>query len=331
MELILNLLTLKDKQREDFLRAAEGYEQIFAPGGALEDGQPIPSEFYRRASVILGNPPVKELAACENLRLLQTRSAGTDRYQRSGVLPEGVTLLSASGAYGHSVSEHMFAMLLSVMKRLPSYRDQQRSGTWSDLGPVKTLAGAQVLCVGTGDLGSSFARLCKALGARTAGVRRDARKPAEGIDEMYPMDRLDGLLARADVVALMLPHSASTVHLMDHRRLLLMKKDAILLNGGRGTAVDCAALAKVLEDGHLWGACLDVTDPEPLPADHPLWTQERAVLTPHTAGGDHLADTADRIAAIALEHLAAFISKPVREADNIVGMKDASRSRPIVC
>ena len=308
MELILNLLTLKENQREAFLRAAEGWEQVFAPNGVMEDGGAVPSELYRRARVILGNPAVKELAACENLRLLQTRSAGTDQYQRSGVLPEGVTLLNASGAYGHSVSEHMFAMLLSLMKRLPAYRDRQRSGVWSDLGPVKTLDGALVLCVGTGDLGSSFARLCKALGARTAGIRRDAARPAGGIDEMYPMDRLDTLLPWADVVALMLPHTADTVHLMDRRRLLLMKEDAILVNAGRGSAVDCEALAEVLENGRLWGACLDVTDPEPLPAGHPLWTQERAVLTPHTAGGDHLADTADRIAAIALEHLTAFLN-----------------------
>lgn len=310
MELVLNLLELNDCQRTKFIHAAEGWEQIFAPDGVLEDGGSIPLELYRRASVILGNPPVKELAVCESLRLLQTKTAGTDQYQKPGVLPQGALLQNASGAYGHSVSEHMFAMLLSVMKRLPAYRDQQCRGIWSDLGPVKTLDGALVLCVGTGDLGSSFAKLCKALGARTAGIRRDTGTPAEGIDEMFPMDRLDELLSKADVTALMLPHSADTVHLIDRRRLLLMKRDAILLNGGRGSAVDCAALAEVLEGGHLWAACLDVTEPEPLPSDHPLWRQERAVLTPHTAGGDHLPDTADRIAAIALEHLTAFLRKP---------------------
>lgn len=309
MDLILNLLELNDCQRKEFIRAAEGWEQVFAPDGVLEDGGSIPPELYRRASIILGNPPVKELAVCESLRLLQTKSAGTDRYQKPGVLPQEALLLNASGAYGHSVSEHMFAMLLSVMKRLPAYRDQQRRGLWSDLGPVKTLDGALVLCVGTGDLGSSFAKLCKALGARTVGIRRDTGTPAEGIDEMFPTDRLDELLSKADVTALMLPHSADTVHLMDRRRLLLMKRDAILLNGGRGSAVDCAALAEVLESGHLWAACLDVTEPEPLPSDHPLWRQERAVLTPHTAGGNHLPDTADRIAAIALEHLNLFLRK----------------------
>lgn len=307
MEFILNLLPLKEQQKKAFLKEAAGHEQVFAPDGVLEDGRVVPSECYRRATIILGNPPVEVLADCGNLRLLQTRSAGIEEYQQPGLLPEGSILLNAAGAYGHSVSEHMFAMLLSLMKRLPSYLDQQKSGTWKDLGPVKTLADALVLCVGTGDLGTSFAKLCKALGARTAGIRRDAGKSAEGIDEMYPMDRLDDLLVQADVVALMVPHTADTVHLMDRRRLLLMKRDAILVNGGRGTAVDCAALAEILNDGHLWGACLDVTDPEPLPPDHPLWRQERAVLTPHTAGGDHLADTADRIAAIALDHLAGFL------------------------
>lgn len=307
MELILNLLTLKEDQKKKFLRAAEGYEQIFAPEGVMENGGPVPPELYRRAAVILGNPPARELAVCEKLRLLHTKSAGMDPYQAPGVLPEGTVLLGASGAYGHSVSEHMLAMLLSLMKRLPGYRDQQRDGVWNDLGPAKTLAGAQVLCVGTGDLGSSFARLCKALGAQTMGIRRDVKKPAPGIDRMYPMDRLDELLPQADVAALMLPHAADTVRLMDRRRLMLMKKNAILLNGGRGTAVDCGALAQVLREGRLWGVCLDVTDPEPLPSDHPLWKEERAVITPHSAGSYHLADTVDRIAAIVLEHLTAFL------------------------
>lgn len=307
MELILNLLRLTEEQKQAFLQAAGEREQIFAPDGVLEGGA-VPGEIYRRAAIVLGNPPVERLKENRVLRLLQTRTAGLDPYQQPGVLPEGAVLLSASGAYGQSVSEHMFAMLLSLMKRLPAYRDQQASGCWSDLGPAKTLAGAQVLCVGTGDLGSSFCALCKCMGAHTVGVRRDAGKAAPGVDEMHPMEELDALLAQADVVALMLPHTPQTVHVMDRRRLLRMKPDAILLNGGRGTAVDCLALAQVLEEGHLWGACLDVTDPEPLPADHPLWRQKRAVLTPHAAGDDHLSITMDRVAQIALANLTAFFN-----------------------
>ena len=308
METILNLLLLDDARREAFSRAAAGHEQIFAPEGVLkETGQPLPREEYERATVILGNPPVSYLAENRVLRLLQTWSAGVDTYEAPGVLPEGAILRSAVGAYGHSVSEHMFAMLLSSMKRLGEYRDAQREGRWADLGPAKTLQGARVLVVGTGDLGSSFARLAKALGAVTIGVRRDPEKAADGIDEMYGLPELDRLLAEADVVALMLPHSAETYHLIDERRLRRMKEDAILLNGGRGTAVDCAALARVLAEGRLWGACLDVTEPEPLPPEHPLWGSPRALLTPHAAGGYHLSDTAGRIADIALGHLKEFL------------------------
>ena len=120
-------------------------------------------------------------------------------------------------------------------------------------------------------------------------------------------------LPQADVVALALPQSPKTVGLFGRERLLRLKEDAILLNGGRGSAVDCAALAEVLESGRLWGAGLDVTDPEPLPPEHPLWRQPRALITPHTAGGDHLPDTARRIAAIALDNLRRYLrGKPLR-------------------
>lgn len=303
MEQILNLLSLTPEERAAFSAAAPGWDQRFLPGGGG-----LTRSDCANAGVILGNPPAAMLRDCAGLRWLQTRSAGADPYNAPGVLPQGTVLTTASGAYGHSVSEHMFALLLSLMKRLPSYRDQQHSGQWRDLGPVQTLADAQVLIVGTGDLGSSFAKLCKALGAHTVGVRRDPSKPAEGIDEMFPLSELDGLLPQADVVALMLPHSSQTAKLFDRARLLRMKPSAILLNGGRGSVLDCAALAQVLAEGHLWGAGLDVTGPEPLPPDHPLWAQPRALITPHTAGGSHLADTERRVAAIVLDNLRRFLA-----------------------
>lgn len=203
-----------------------------------------------------------------------------DAYTAPGVLPEGVLLTCSTGVYGHSVSKHLFAMLLALMKRLPQYRDQQRQAQWRDLGQARSLLDAEVLMVGTGDLGTSFARLCRALGAHTTGVRRDPARPAQGIQRIYGLSELDELLPRADVVALALPQSPKTVGLFGRERLLRLKEDAILLNGGRGSAVDCAALAEVLESGRLWGAGLDVTDPEPLPPEHPLWRQPRALIIP---------------------------------------------------
>lgn len=309
MEEILNLLSLTPQEREAFQSAAPGISQLFAPGGHALPGQPeLTPENYTRATVILGNPPASLLGERCSLRWLHTRSAGVDPYTAPGVLPRGAMLSCSTGAYGHSVSEHLFAMLLALMKHLPEYRDQQNLCQWHDLGQARTLEGAQVLVVGAGDLGSSFARLCTALGAETTGIRRDPSRPADGISTLYPPEALDMLLPSADVVCLTLPQSRQTIRLFDRARLMRMKPDAILLNGGRGSALDCAALAELLAEGHLWGVGLDVTDPEPLPPDHPLWRQPRALITPHAAGGDHLPSTARAIARIALQALRCYIS-----------------------
>ena len=312
MEIVLNTLILDEAQREAFVRAMPGYRQIFAPDGRMPDGSPVPPEMYLEASVILGNPPPEAFAGSTRLRLLQTRTAGLERYLKPGALPPQTVLAGCSGAWGVAVAEHMFAMLLSLLKRLPEFYGLQQQARWQALGQEKTLRGATVLCVGTGDLGSSIARHCKAFGAHTVGLRRNAGIPAEGIDEMHGMEELDRLLPLADVVCLTLPHAADTTHIMDLRRMRMMKPDAILLNGGRGTAVDCGALAEVLASGHLRGAALDVTDPEPLPADHLLWRQERVLLTPHTGGG--LPEITFRlIAEIALENMKRYVAgEPLR-------------------
>ena len=222
-------------------------------------------------------------------------------------------LTSAVGAYGQAVSEHMFATLLALCKRLHQYRDAQNRNSWTPLGEVKTLAGATVLVAGAGDIGSSFARLVKGMGAHTVGLRRSPERGAEGIDEMHPLSALDEWLPKADVVALVLPHSPETDRLMDGPRIGRMKRDAILLNAGRGSAVDCGALAQALEEGHLWGAGLDVTAPEPLPGDHPLWRAERCLITPHVAGGDHLPAIRERLVDIALDNLRRYLAgEPLR-------------------
>ncbi len=315
MEKILNLLPLTDRQREEFLAAAPECEHIFHPAETTRNLTDLEDPaLYEDVSIIFGCPSHRVLAGAQALKWLHVWSAGVDSYIRPGVLPEGAALTCSVGAYGQAVSEHMLVMLLSLLKRLPQYRDVQARRGFDDLGRVKSLRGATVLVLGTGDIGSSFASLCKALGvAKTIGLRRDPSKSAAGIDEMRTLAELDALLPLADVVAMALPRSPETEGLMDEGRLSLMKKDAVLINAGRGTAVDCGALAKVLSSGHLWGAGLDVTHPEPLPHDHPLWAVPNALLTPHVAGGDHLPSTRHNIAAIALENLRAYLEgRPLR-------------------
>lgn len=285
METVLNLLPLTPAQEEAFRAAAPGIRHIFRP---VEDGRfsaRPPAEELAQATVILGCAEPASLVHAERLKWLQTWSAGVDPYLRPGVFPAGVMLTSAVGAYGPSVSEHLTAMLLSLMKRLPAYRDAQHRAHWEDLGGVRSILGASVLVAGCGDIGSAFAQRMKALGAgRVVGLRRDASKGAPGFDEIRPMSELDALLPGADVFCLVLPHTPETAGLVNADRLGRMKKGSLLLNAGRGTAVDCAALAAALDAGGLWGAGMDVTDPEPLPADHPLWRCPNALVTPHVAG-----------------------------------------------
>ena len=309
MDVILNFLRLTDSEREAFRSAAPGAEHLFRP---VEDqtrsAATATAEELARATVIIGNPAPRALTGCKNLKWLQTWSAGVDPYLLPNVLPEGTMLSSAVGSYGPAVSEHMLAAVLALMKRLPAFRDCQRDRLWSDTRSVLSFQGATVLLLGTGDIGSHFAQKAKAMGARTIGLNRHPEKPLEGIDELHSFAELDQWLPQADVVAMSLPSTPETYHMMDLRRLGLMKKNAILVNAGRGDGVDCTALAEVLKAGRLWGAALDVTDPEPLPEDHPLWDCPNLLLTPHTAGGDRMDATIRRIAAIALENLKRYLA-----------------------
>lgn len=309
MEVILNFLRLTDSEREAFRAAAPEEELLFRPVESQSKNATTASpQDLERATVIIGCLAPQELAGCPRLRWLQTWSAGVDPYLAPGVLPGGCVLTSAVGSYGPAVSEHMLASALAVMKGLPALRDAQREHRREKVGQVKSFLGSTVLLLGVGDIGSHFAQKAKALGAHTVGLSRDPQRTIPGVDELHPFADLDLWLPQADVVAMSLPETPETIRLMDQRRLDLMRNDAILVNAGRGSAVDSEALAETLKAGRLWGAALDVTKPEPLPADHPLWDCPNLLLTPHTAGGDRMDITVRRIAAIALENLKRYLA-----------------------
>lgn len=305
-KMIINCLPLTDEERQAFCNAVDGtgvrqeFVGVASQRGMMGWKAIVPPELRGEATAVIGNIPADECAQYPHLEWLQTWSAGVDRYVAPGVLGEQVQVTNATGAYGQSVAEHLFAMMWSLMKNIPMYARQQTESRWHDLGAALSPAGATVLVIGTGDIGSHFARLCKAVGAHTIGVRRDPSRPADGIDDMHGFDELDALLPEADVVAMAVPATPDTHHLIDGRRLMLMKSTAVLLNAGRGTAIDPRALARALAEDQLHGAGLDVTEPEPLPADSPLWHEPHCLITPHVAGGNHLSSTEDRIIRIAL-------------------------------
>ncbi|MDF7640971.1 D-2-hydroxyacid dehydrogenase [Bifidobacterium sp. ESL0784] len=306
-KLIVSCIPVDEKDRRRFLDAAGDVPIKFCGDpehyGDMKVRAEIPEELRGKATAVLGNFDPAIADQFTSLEWLQTWSAGVDAYIKPGVLPEGVTVTSATGAYGQSVSEHMIAMMWALMKNFTLYVRNQEAHQWMDEGTVLTPKGATALVIGTGDIGSHFAGLAKGAGMHTVGVRRSANKPVDGIDEMHGFDELDELLPQADVVALSLPRAADTHHLIDARRLAMLKKDAIVINGGRGDAVDDDALAEALNRKEIRGAGVDVFETEPLPASHPLWDEPRCIMTPHVAGGSHLATNDAHIVDIAVANV----------------------------
>ncbi len=302
---ILVTLPCSEDERTRLRRRWEDAEFCFIPSREL-----LPRD-VEDVEIGLGNIPVPLLAHCRSLRWLQLNSAGADAYL--GKMPAGAVLTNATGAYGLAISEHMLGMLLEIMKKLHLYRDNQSRHLWHDEGPVSSIEGSTALVVGAGNIGGDFARKLHALGAYTIGIRRTSVKRDEYLDELHHMDALEELLPRADIVALCLPGTPETAGLMNAQRLGLMKHGAILLNIGRGSCVDSEALADALYSGRLGGAGLDVTDPEPLPPEHRLWSAPNAVITPHISGFYHLHRTYERILDLAEENLGHYrAGEPLR-------------------
>ena len=171
---------------------------------------------------------------------------------------------------------------------------------------MRGITGARVLCVGMGDIGSNFARRAHMLGAEVVGVRRTVHPDTPCPDyclRVVAQSQLDEELPEADLIALSLPGTEETYHMFDAGRFARCKDGAILLNVGRGTTVDSDALVDALRSGKIFGAGLDVTDPEPLPADHPLWGEPGAIITPHNSGKFSLPKTLDNIVDIFIHNL----------------------------
>ena len=297
---ILNLLPLKEGEEEEFKAIAPDAVHVRARNST------VTSEQLAQATVMFGWPKPERMREAVRLKWFQTMWAGTEEY--SGTLPEGILFTSSSGSNSRSVAEHMLAGLLALCRRLPAYWDNQRAHVWKDEGPMKTIMGGTVLVAGAGHVGADFAKLCQGLGAKTVGLKRSVNGPVEGFDQVLPIDELDALLPQADVVALALPHSPQTAGMLDRRRLARMKDGAILINAGRGSAVDQEALAEAMRAGKLWGAALDVTGPEPLPPDSPLWDIPNLLLTPHVAGGMRLEITRRRCVELAQENLRRYLA-----------------------
>jgi len=248
------------------------------------------------------------LAKLPRLRLIQLMSAGAERVIPH--VPAGVTLCNARGAHDPAVAEWIMAVILAQARLLPTFARQQQAGTWAPAAS-EPLAGQTVLIVGYGSIGETVEHLLTPFGVTVERVARQARPGVSGIDD------LPALLPRADIVILLVPVTPATIGLADARFLGLMRDHALLVNAARGSIVDTGALLAELTAGRL-RAALDVTDPEPLPPGHPLWSAPGLLLTPHVAGLSTQA--IPRARAIAWDQLARYAAgEPLRNVVDAQG------------
>ena len=223
---ILVMLPVNDRHRAILESSAPGEDFIYTSADA------VTREQVADADVILGNIDPDMLTACEHLRLLQLQTAGYDDYLAAGTVPADAKLSCSVGAYGQAVSEHMFAMVLSMMKRLPGYQDLQREHRWEDLGPVTSLKNANVLVLGAGAIGGHFATLCRSMGAHVRGIKRHPLVYPIVFEDMDGMDALPERLAEADIVASFMPSTPETRGLANAEFFAAMKPGAFFANGG---------------------------------------------------------------------------------------------------
>ena len=210
----------------------------------------------------------------EGLRWVQLPSAGVERWLDR--IDRERQWASAAPAFGRAVAEHALALMLAGVRRLHEFA---RATSWTR-PPIAELAGSTVAIVGTGHIGRALIDLLDPFRVAVLPVTRRGR------DGTVPIERLGEVLPRAHFVVLAAPATAATRHLIGAGELAAMRDDAWLVNVARGSLVDTAALVAALAEGSIGGAALDVTDPEPLPDGHPLWTEPRALITPHVANPD---------------------------------------------
>lgn len=236
------------------------------------------------------------LRKATNLVWVISLSAGVDRYVGMEGMANGrIVMTNSRAVHGPAIADHAFAMLLSLTRDLGGYSKNQEEGRWAErtdedgLRPM-ALQGKTMLVVGIGGIGTEVARRANGFGMKVIATRRSDTPAPVYVERLGKPDELKAMLPEADVVAICVPLTKETEKLFNEDMIGAMKPGAILINIARGKIVDTDALLSALRSGRVAGACLDVTDPEPLPASHPLWKQSRVIITPHVAADADLTD-----------------------------------------
>ncbi len=246
-----------------------------------------PEALSRAEVVVCGHFAREWLPHCTRLRWIQFLGAGIEGSLSPELLASDIILTNASGVHAVPIAEHVFGMMLMFARGLHRCVRQQMHAEWNRDGfreQVRELYRATLGVVGLGAIGAAVAERGKAVGMRVIAVRRNPQQYSPSVDLLLPPAQLPDLLRESEYVVLCVPLTPETRGLIGERELRQMRRDAILINIARGRVVDQSALVRALQEGWISGAGLDVTDPEPLPPDSPLWQMPNVILSPHVSG-----------------------------------------------
>lgn len=294
--------------REEFYREFRDKLHAMAPNArfpTFADRDEMRAKIADADGLYGASPREDILDACPRLRWLHMRSAGVDRQIPDELAARGIVLTKGSGAYDTPISEHILAMMFAFARAIPRFIQNQRERRW-DGGNRQflQLANKTLGIYGMGSIGTELAKKANALGMTVYGIALRPRPKPDFVEALWTPERKEDLVRVADFLAVCCPLTDATRDCFGAGEFALMKPTAYIFNIGRGGTIVTDALVEALRENRLAGAGLDVTAPEPLPADHPLWDMPNVIITPHVSGSSDGTDAAAN--EIVLENIRRF-------------------------
>ncbi|MDO4197852.1 MAG: D-2-hydroxyacid dehydrogenase [Erysipelotrichaceae bacterium] len=309
----MKILVTRDiyKEYQDRIESY-GYDVLYSQNKVLSD------EDLKDVEIVLGTLNKEYIKKMPNLKYIHLSTAGSDNIAFLEEVKDKVILTNSTGGFSDSIAEWVIAMIYFFYKKIGDYYLNQKDHIYKNLGETKSLIDSKVLIIGCGSIGLACAKRLKALGSYIVGIKRTAGEKPEYVDEMYTTDKTDELIGDADIIVMAMPQNDETRHFMDESRLKLIKEDSLLINVGRGSAIDTKALIPLLKE-KKFNAALDVHEIEPLSKDSELWDMENVFVTPHATGNETMAYTRKVLCDLMIENLDAYMNH--RPLKNVVDFK----------
>lgn len=276
------LINWKELTPEDLDLIRERTQATLLQGNSKEELL----ELAPQADVIFGFIFSGLLEAATNCSWLQTPYAGAESVLAATWGNPEMVYTNGRGIFGPPIGEHVLALILAFNRGLHIARDNQKKQLWEPnfSYEFKELTGARVGVLGYGDLGSQVAKRLKGFDCEIIGFRQHPQGNEPYAQAVYSLDEFDQMAPNLDYLVCTLPHTEKTVGFLNKKRMQLLPEHAIIINVGRGSLIPTDDLILAINNGWIRGAALDVTDPEPLPREHPLWNLENVIITPHNSG-----------------------------------------------